>query len=61
MKKFVLRKGDHTFYTTSPTERVTYIARGYELVEPEPVKAKAPNTKSKTNTEALEAKESNEK
>lgn len=47
MKKFVLRKGDHTVSTVSATEAVTYRARGYVEVKPEAPKAPvAPKTKA---------------
>lgn len=55
MQKFTLRKGDHTVYTVSPTEKVTWLARGYSLVEPEPVKAKA-TPKSKAEAPEADAK-----
>lgn len=46
MKKFTLTKGDHTVSTNSPTEAVTYRARGYRDAKPEAPKASAPKTKA---------------
>lgn len=57
MQKFVLRKGDHTVSTVSPTEKVTYVARGYTLVQPEAVKVpETPAPKAKTKAPEADAK-----
>ena len=57
MQKFELRKGDHTVVTVSPTERVTYVARGYTLAQPEAVKAKeTPAPKEKAKAPEADAK-----
>lgn len=57
MQKFVLRKGDHTVRTVSPTEKVTYVARGYTLVQPEAVKVpETPAPKAKTKAPEADAK-----
>lgn len=57
MQKFVLRKGDHTVSTVSPTEKVTLIARGYSLVKPEAAKVpETPAPKAKTKAPEADAK-----
>ena len=56
MQKFVLRKGDHKVTTVSPIEKVTLVARGYSLIQPEAIKPKAtPTPKPKVKAEAPEA------
>lgn len=57
MKKFVLRKGDHTLDTVDAIEKVNLLARGYTLVQPEAVKAKeTPAPKAKAKAPEADAK-----
>ncbi|MGQ3385295.1 hypothetical protein [Glutamicibacter sp. TV12E] len=57
MKTFKLQKGDHIVTTVSPTEAVTFRARGFVDVPPEPKQAPKPKNTAKAETaEATETK-----
>jgi len=51
MQKFTLTKDGHTVSTVSPTEAVTYRARGYSDVQPEAPKPQTPKTKAASKAE----------